>query len=175
MAQQRPPVSVVSAGDLIDSTNDAELEAFIQSLLTAGDVTLPDEPMPSPPTPTESPRTQKRPQSDSTSSSNSSGAPQKKKRSYRCAGCGATLRGHKCVAFRPHEGRKRRSASHPQKLKNVSTDSLLASMGTPEGKYDVHRLDAQKLKRFTELLQIWRTRAKKSDQADPQPGPSAHS
>lgn len=173
---QRAPVSVVSAGDLIHSTNDAELEAFIASLLSAEDVQLPDDPMPSPPEPTEAQRNPKRLHSDATSSSTSASGPQKKKRSYKCAGCGAVLRGHKCVAFRPHEGRKRRGSSRPQEPRAVSTDSLLASTITPEGKYDLHRLDAHKLKRFTDLLLIWRVRTKTADHTEQtQPAPSQHS
>jgi len=57
----------------------------------------------------------------------------------------------------------------------VSTDSLLASMVLPEGKYDVHRLDAQKLKRFTELLEIWRTRRRPRQPPVVRPDSSIHS
>lgn len=149
--QRRPrmarPVRVVSANDL-QLGNEAELEAFIGSLLAEDEAASKVAPLPilapAPSTgPIPPPAAAKR-------------AP------FHCHQCGALRKGHQCVAFRPHEGKKKQKTSKAASKSDPappSTDSLLASMGTPEGRYDVHRLDSAKLARFRELLHIWRTRS----------------
>lgn len=157
------PISVVSTGELV-GTNEAELEAFIQSLLAAEEE---EEPLPivdlrdpGVPPAAATPNSNKRPPERPSQPVPLPAQQVKQKRPYRCAACGAALRGHQCVAFRPHEGKKRRplSSNFTRAPQPVSTDKLLASMGTPEGKYDVNLLDSKKLKRFVELLDIWRRR-----------------
>lgn len=46
----------------------------------------------------------------------------------------------------------------PSAAPKAAADSLLASISTGGGTYDMHRLDERKLKLFKELLELWRSK-----------------